>query len=515
MEKYYELNMIRVRRGHWEYKENHKLFGISLGKELKYETMEDWYKITSKSIIQNKGGGLLKKYYNNSPIIFCKTIFPEYEWLDWKFNFISRGYWDLVENRKKYAIWLGKELNFNNMEDWYNITMQKICNNDGNSLMVLKYNSSPIQFLRDVFSQYEWLEWKLTNTTNGYWKIIENHTKFANWLGKELNFNNMEDWYNITYDIIYKNGGSVLLTSYYNHSPLEFLQKIYTHHEWLGWKLTSSPNNFWDHEENIKKYAIWLGEILGYKKMEDWYNLDTNIIAKNHGRGLITYYKLIDFIRKAFPDYEWLEWKFGMSSNGYWKNKENHKKYANWLFDILQYNDIEDWYKINKYFIEKNYGSGLLSNYYNHSPALFVCSVYPEHNWDLSKFTKYYSNGQIEWLEYVSISRPDIIHILNNNEGEFRIPKSRYKADGYSEKYKEIYEYHGDFWHGNPEKYNKNDINPKTLTTFGELYNKTTNKKIFIENNGYKYYSIYESQWINAKKCVIVLQNKFRKNKIN
>jgi hypothetical protein len=41
MEKYYELNMIRVRRGHWESKENHKLFGISLGKELKYETMED------------------------------------------------------------------------------------------------------------------------------------------------------------------------------------------------------------------------------------------------------------------------------------------------------------------------------------------------------------------------------------------------------------------------------------------------------------------------------------------
>jgi hypothetical protein len=299
MEEQFNLINKRVNRGHWESKENHKLFAIQLGKILEFETKDDWYKITCKSITKNKGGGLLKKYYNNSPILFVRSIFIHDEWLEWKFAYISRGYWDKFENRKNYAVWLGEKLTYKTMEDWYNITIQQINNNYGGSLMVLKYNSSPIQFLRDVFPDYEWLEWKLNNTTSGYWEIIENHTKFANWLGKELEFNNMEDWYNITYDIIYKNGGSVLLTSFYNHSPLEFLQKIYKNYDWLGWKFTSSPNNFWDDEENIKNYAVWLGKILGYSKMEDWYKINTNIISDNYGGGIITYYKLIDFIKKS------------------------------------------------------------------------------------------------------------------------------------------------------------------------------------------------------------------------
>ena len=304
--------------------------------------------------------------------------------------------------------------------------------------MVLKYNSSPIEFLREVFPNYEWLEWKLKNTTSGYWEIIENHTKFANWLSKELAFNNMEDWYNITYDIIYKNGGSVLLTSFYNHSPLEFLQKIYKNYEWLGWKFTSSPNNFWDDEENIKNYAVWLGKILGYSKMEDWY-------------------------------------------------------------------------KINKYIIESNYGSGLLTNYYNHSPSKFIISVFTNYHWDLSKFKKNYSLGQIQWLEYMKVSTSDILHILNNSNGEFRIPNSNYKADGYSQYKNEIYEYHGDFWHGNPAIYNENDINPKTKTTFKELFENTTKKQKFIEESGYTYYSIYESDWRKGINAIKILQKIYRK----
>jgi len=514
MEEQFNLINKRVNRGHWESKENHKLFAIQLGKVLKFETKDDWYKITSKSIAKNGGGGLLKKYYNNSPILFVRSIFTDDEWLEWKFYSISRGYWDIFENRKKYAVWLDEKLTYKTMEDWYNITIPQIQNNYGGSLMVLKYNSSPIEFLRDVFPDYEWLEWKLKNTTNGYWEVIENHTKFANWLGKELEFNHMEDWYNITYDIIYKNGGSVLLSKYYNHSPLKFLQKIYANYEWLGWKFTSSPNNFWDDEANIKKYAVWLGKILGYSKMEDWYKINISIISDNYGGGIITYYKLIDFIKKAFPQYDWLEWKFGMTSNGFWKNTENHVKYAVWLGKILGYSKMEDWYKINKYIIESNYGSGLLTNYYNHSPSNFISSVFTNYYWDLSKFKKNYSLGQIQWLEYMKVSTSDILHILNNSNGEFRIPNSNYKADGYSQYKNEIYEYHGDFWHGNPSIYNQNDINPRTKTTFGELFDNTIKKQIFIEESGYKYYSIYESDWRKGINAIKFLQKIYRKNHI-
>lgn len=500
----------KFKRGTWEIIEHHRLYAELLGKELGYVNMDDWYKITTSIIIKNNGGSLLKKYYNNSAIEYLRKIFPEHKWVEWKFSKVTRNFWNKIENHILYAEWLGKELGYVNIDDWYNITTSIISKNYGGSPLVLHYNSSPIKFLRKVFPEYIWVEWKLSVTTNGFWNNIENHKHYIDWLGNELGYKTLEDWYNITYDLIYTNGGSVLLSKFYSNSPLEILKKIYPQFKWLGWKFSSAPNNFWDNIENVKEYGYWLGKELGYTKLDDWYKINTIVIKNMYGGGILTYYKLIDFIRIVFPYTEWFEWKFDMTSNGFWKNTENHKKYLHWLGNKLGYSFPNDWYKINKYIIEENYGSGLLSNYYNHSPCKLITSVYSTINWDVSKFKKNYSIGQIQWLEYMKISTPDICHILNSKNGEFKIPYSNYKADGFSLINNEIYEYNGDFWHGNPKIYNEFDINLRTNTTFGELYKKTIKKQEFINNSGYKYYSIWESDWRKAIRILSILQKKIK-----
>lgn len=58
-----------------------------------------------------------------------------------------------------------------------------------------------------------------------------------------------------------------------------------------------------------------------------------------------------------------------------------------------------------------------------------------------------------------------------------------------------IYEFNGDFWHGNPNKYNPNEINKVSKKTFGELYNKTLEKEKFLKENGYNVIGIWESDW--------------------
>jgi len=121
---------------------------------------------------------------------------------------------------------------------------------------------------------------------------------------------------------------------------------------------------------------------------------------------------------------------------------------------------------------------------------------------------KGYSKGQIEWLEYLMISIPDIQHKLNG--GEYRITDSRYAADGYSKEKNTIYEYHGDFWHGNPSIYNTSDINPVTKTSFGKLYQKTLKKQKHCIDNEYQYIFIWESVWERGINSVIILQQKFK-----
>ena len=52
-----------------------------------------------------------------------------------------------------------------------------------------------------------------------------------------------------------------------------------------------------------------------------------------------------------------------------------------------------------------------------------------------------------------------------------------YRADGYYAPTKTIYEYYGDFWHGNPTVFNLNESNNITHKTFGQLYQYTIEKK--------------------------------------
>ena len=94
--------------------------------------------------------------------------------------------------------------------------------------------------------------------------------------------------------------------------------------------------------------------------------------------------------------------------------------------------------------------------------------------------------------------------------GEYKIPTTNYLADGYCKEINTIYEFHGDFWHGNPKKFNPNAINPVSKKTYGELYQSTQIKKKKIIELGYNYVEIWENDWCRAIKAVIKIQRLWR-----
>jgi hypothetical protein len=74
-----------------------------------------------------------------------------------------------------------------------------------------------------------------------------------------------------------------------------------------------------------------------------------------------------------------------------------------------------------------------------------------------------------------------------------------YKVDGFNPKTNTIYEFNGDFWHGNPSRFKPTDINPKNKLTFGELYNNTLNKAEDLCNDGYAVVTIWESDFKKSR----------------
>ncbi len=61
-----------------------------------------------------------------------------------------------------------------------------------------------------------------------------------------------------------------------------------------------------------------------------------------------------------------------------------------------------------------------------------------------------------------------------------------------------VYEFYGDFWHGNPRLYEEKDINYISGISFGELYSKTQQRENLIKSAGYNIISIWESDFGNA-----------------
>jgi hypothetical protein len=74
--------------------------------------------------LYDAGAGSVMHYYHNSPSLLISTVFPEYEWLPWKFVGCPKHYWEDVNHQKKFIHWAAKQLNFKEMSDWYKVTQK-------------------------------------------------------------------------------------------------------------------------------------------------------------------------------------------------------------------------------------------------------------------------------------------------------------------------------------------------------------------------------------------------------
>lgn len=125
------------------------------------------------------------------------------------------------------------------------------------------------------------------------------------------------------------------------------------------------------------------------------------------------------------------------------------------------------------------------------------------------KCSNQYSKISIEWLSYMEIKYSVLIQHANNM-GEYVIPDTKYKVDGYAKTINTIFEFQGDFWHGNPKLYDKNKINPKNGLTYGELYENTLLKNKLILKKGYNIIEIWENDWKNFIKAIKKIQIKWK-----
>ena len=94
---------------------------------------------------------------------------------------------------------------------------------------------------------------------------------------------------------------------------------------------------------------------------------------------------------------------------------------------------------------------------------------------------------EIKWLESLNIPKENRNYWLSHNG-------KSYIVDGINLENKIIYEFYGDYWHGNPKFYKPCDINHFNKKTFGELYSKTMQREQELKDLGYTLITKWENK---------------------
>ena len=87
------------------------------------------------------------------------------------------------------------------------------------------------------------------------------------------------------------------------------------------------------------------------------------------------------------------------------------------------------------------------------------------------------------------------------NQGEYRIPETRWTVDGYCEDSKTVYEFHGCFWHGCPTCYPVRHEKHRRLLnrTMYDVHEKTKQRIQSIRTKGYQVVQMWECEWNKMK----------------
>jgi len=96
-----------------------------------------------------------------------------------------------------------------------------------------------------------------------------------------------------------------------------------------------------------------------------------------------------------------------------------------------------------------------------------------------------------KWLDCLGLAKEMGI----SREANLQIGDHRFRVDGFDSKTSTVYEFLGDYWHGNPSMFKLDDMNDRVGKSFGQLYQETIDRIKLLEDAGYKVVYIWEKDF--------------------
>ena len=113
----------------------------------------------------------------------------------------------------------------------------------------------------------------------------------------------------------------------------------------------------------------------------------------------------------------------------------------------------------------------------------------------------YVSKGETAWLDSISVPQ-------EHRQRTIMIGSKKVRVDAYNPETNTIYEFYGDYWHGNLRIFKPDLVNTRSTPhkTMQQLYDETISRETLIKNAGYNLITIWEDDWKHTQ-CLIINTN--------
>lgn len=145
---------------------------------------------------------------------------------------------------------------------------------------------------------------------------------------------------------------------------------------------------------------------------------------------------------------------------------------------------VEDFIRESNEIHDRRYSYNLVDYKRCHDKVVIVCAKHGEFKMTPKDHLR--GHGCKACGSGISPASQRWLDSLGVNEREYRIPNTKYIVDGYDPLTNTVYEFMGVYWHGHPDYFYSEDINPSAKRTYGDLYKETLKKIKDIEDLGYK-----------------------------
>ena len=393
-------------------KESHIRFMDQLYYKLDLKSLEDWLNITKRTLYDNGARNLLLYHYANDKTKLLTTIYPNYAWnfqSDLQIILNKKKDFRTIENQRKFMDNLFIKFKLKSLDDWVEISRNKLMENGGKSLLLYYYSNDMKKLLTSIYPNHQWnfdnQKIKFAENEN-FFITLENQQKYLDYLSQKFKLKSLDDWLFISERKICKYKGGKKLLSIYSNNVKKMISSIYPNHFFRIEKLIkikkiqsnelkklkknkiTAKENFIS-IENQQKFMDKLFIKFQLKSLEDFIHISRNKIILNKGKTLLLLFYSNDkkkLLQTIYPNYPW-QFLIDRKNDRLIKLSfiEKQRKIMEKTFKKYQLKSLDDWLQIKRIILYKSGVKKLLLSYYADDMKNLLLSIYPNYPWQFDK----------------------------------------------------------------------------------------------------------------------------------